>query len=676
MLAFMTRGIAAALTAGLCWAAAGQAPSAFGGDAPAPTPEEGATPEAPAGGEFPALPEKPWEEAPLRARIAQLMLVTMEGEQRPSTADFGFLKTYTPAGAIVDRASSADAATAYALKLRGAQQLTGIPFWVGANVYRLTRPQGNAPSAFLPLPSMLAVGAAHRADAAESLGRLLAAHMGGMGFNFHLGPSLSLAPESPEAAPIIHTFGGDPAFVSLAGQAVLSAFGAAGVDAMPAGFPGGGFNAAPNAAASLTTPREQLETRDLAPYIALVRAQTPMLHVDTTLAPTLDSAGRPACLSREIVTGLLREALGYEGLIVAGPLDAPDLAATLDPAEAALMALRAGADLLYWQTSPTLVKRVVDRLVTAVETGLLEEELVTRAFTRVIETKRKKKDVEPGKQEEAAKASLSNRRDLEDSIRAIERQSITLIRNRDNLLPLEKGDGPIGVTGVVYLEGLVGKMEEYVKPISEQRVATAQHLGDIQDFEIDRLTRRIRGLRTVVVVLTDAIRPQGAQRLVKEFKAKDMAVVAVVLGHPKLAMHLGEADAILLGYNGAGSSDYTLDAVGEALMGDAAFGPRNEGETFRVNAGEPRTYHASEALRIPAGRLPVHLGGEFPLGHSVSYGADTALKSVSWDFGDGVTSNQPSPEHVYAQPGRYEVVLRASGKSKQSAEARFIFIAE
>ncbi len=657
------------------FAQAQNAPSAFGGPAPAPVPENSETvlPLT----ETPSAPVKPdWKSVALPEKIAQLMLVTLEGEHQPSSADYGFLKRYTPAGAIVDRAVDPQSALAYASKLRGVEQMTGLPFWVGANLHRLSRAPGGAPTGFPQIPSLMAVGAAHDPATTERFGRVLAAYMTGMGFNFHLGPSLSLAPRQPDALPALQTFGADAAFTTQAGLAVVKALSGAGLRVAPVGFPGGGFDQREGEPAVLGTPREQLEQRDLAPFLAQLHDKVGMMHVDTTIAPTLDAAGRPSCLSSEIMEGLLRKSLAYEGLIIAGPLDAPEITATFDPVEAALLALRGGADLLYWQTNPTVVTRVVDKLVNATKEGLLDEAIIDRAFERVVNAKLEtaKTPVEPTKDDKAR--GLAGRNDLSADMIEIERHSITLLRNRGNLLPLEKGDGPIGVTGVVYLDGLVKKMEEYVKPIAEQRIATAQHLGDIQEFEIDRLTRRIKGLRTAVVVFTGEQRAASASRLVTALKAKDCMVVAVVLGYPALAMQLKDADAIVLGYCNASNHATTLDAIGEALMGEGAVAVRNAGETYRIKSGESRTYNVWEAIRMPAGQLPIHLGGEFPLGHSVSYDPTNAVKSVEWNFGDGTVSKESAPQHAFTEPGTYTVTLTVSDMQKQSAEGSYKFVVE
>jgi beta-N-acetylhexosaminidase len=405
-----------------------------------------------------------------------------------------------------------------------------------------------------------------------------------------------------------------------------------------------------------------------------------MLHVDTTLVPTLDSTGRPACLSAEVMDGLLRKGLGYEGLILAGPMDSPDLAASHDPVEAALLALRGGADILYWQTNPTVVMRVADKLAAAVKGGLLDEAIIDRAFTRVMEAKIAgvKAAIAP-KETTATKgapASGEKQGSIKDDVLAIERQSITVLRNRGNLLPLDKSDGPFGVTGVVQLDGFKKKLEEYYKPISEQRVTTAKHLGEIQDFEIKRLIQRVNGLGTVMVVITSEQRAIGAQRLVQGLKSKGANVIAIVLGYPALAMQLPDADVIVLGYASTASHDRTLEAVAEALMGEGAVAMRGSGETFRVKADEARSFNLWEAIRMPAGQLPIHLGGDFPLGHGLTYDPANAIKDAVWDFGDGTLLKEHTPQHAFAQPGSYTVTLSVTDTRKHAVTGAFTFIAE
>jgi beta-glucosidase-like glycosyl hydrolase len=704
------------LLAMLPWTALAQdAPSAFGGEEAQPrTPVQPAAPPAPTVTTEEAI-NQAWENAPLRAKICQLMLVTLEGEHAPSTADFGYLTRYTPAGALVDRVANAKVATAYVTKLRGLEQTTGLPFWVGANLYRLTRPRREALTDFVALPTLMSVGATHDVAAAKQLGQLLAAYCHGMGLNFHLGPSLSLAPDFPGARSAIHTFGSDPVFAGRAGVAMFSAMRDAGIMAVPAGFPGGSFNQKANEPAVLRTPRDALETKDLAPFIAVVKSQPPMMLVDTTIAPTIDSGGKPACLSRDVMQGLLREGLGYQGLIVSGPLDSPELSGVFDPVEAALLALRGGADILYWQAGLGTVMRVVDQLAIAADKGLLDKALIERAFDRVVAVKKRQREearakltkkggasatvstpnaeagvtvqapveVQPQEpQQEAAAAStkaefvLSKTKDVREAVLDIERKSITVLRNRGNVLPLDKSDGPIGVTGVVFLKDFKTKLEGYVKKIGEQPIGTAEELGEIKDFEIERIVKRVRGLRTIVLVLTGELRGPGPQRLVKALQGKGAAVVVVLLGDPRLAMQLGEADAIVLGYCNPANCALTLEAVAEAIMGDGVPGIRRNGETFTVKAGQPRSFNVLEAARIPAGQLPIHMGGEFRLGYSVSYDPGNSLKNVVWNFSDGFSSKAPVFEHAFAAPGTYQVELNVTTGKRTHAAGAYTFVAK
>lgn len=653
-----------------------QPPSAFGFDAPqtaAPPPPqaEEADPNA-----APGESEKPFHTLSLRARVSQLMLATMEGQKQPNVQDMGYLQRYTPAGAIIDHSVHPDLAQAYVAKLKGVEKISGVPFWVGTDIYKLTRAERTLASAFVQIPSPLAAAAARDEPTQRKLGRLIADHLTAMGFNLHLGPALSLAPSMPGAAPSIAYFGSDPAFASDCGTRVLSELIAGGIDAVPMGFPGGAFNREPHAPSALVTPEPLLMESDLLPFVRAIETGVPIMHVGTTLVPTIDTAARPACLSDAVMKTLLRDKLGFQGVVMAGPLDAPELASQYDPAESALLALRNGADLLYFETQPSLVMRVVDKLVSAVEQGLLPEATINAALERILAAKLGVDAAKRPVPDSDKSRQLEKRKDLLEEVRDIERRSITIIQNNGNLLPLERVDGPIGVTGVFSVEAFKDQMEEYLKPISQQPIKTAQYGGRIPDFEIDRLTRHIRGIRTVVAVLTDDIEPQGGRELIQGLKAKGAAVVLVLLGHPGNARFYREADAIVLGYCEAVTHAITLESVAEVIMGEPPVTVMGDGPDFHVKRGEERTYDLLEVCRAPAGMLPVAIDELYRVGRAVSYSPGDAVKSAEWLFGDGSRIKKSTAVHAFETAGRYPVTLTVTDQHKNESSGTFYMVVE
>jgi len=96
----------------------------------------------------------------------------------------------------------------------------------------------------------------------------------------------------------------------------------------------------------------------------------------------------PASLSAPVMRDLIRNELKYQGIIVAGRWDAGDIKRQRDPAQAALMALAAGADMLYWGASGQPVLKGVETIARAVEGGSLDRAVVQSACDRVIKLKK------------------------------------------------------------------------------------------------------------------------------------------------------------------------------------------------------------------------------------------------------------------------------------------------
>lgn len=206
---------------------------------------------------------------------------------------------------------------------------------------------------------------------------------------------LDLAPDadinSDPRNPVIGTrsFGADPDLVARHTAAWVEGLQAHGVAACVKHFPGHGDTsvdshlALPRVDADLAT----LHARELVPFVAAIEAGAATVMTSHLVLPALDP-DHPATMSRRILTGLLREELGFDGVIVTDALDMAGASATLGVPAAAVASLAAGADLLC--IGPSLRGRgaddildVVDALVAAVADGALAASRLLDAAARV-----------------------------------------------------------------------------------------------------------------------------------------------------------------------------------------------------------------------------------------------------------------------------------------------------
>jgi len=606
-------------------------------------------------------------------RIGQLMIVTAEGRTRPSTSDFAYLEQCSPGGVIIQQINSPGAAASYTARLRGLELRTGLPLWIGGNLHWLAQRERGAVSTFMQVPSMLALGAARDMAAVRDVAGVIAEHMRGMGFDLYLGPSLELAPELPGATGTIHCFGADPVFAGEAAAVFTGAAREAGVLAMPMGFPGGGANRKAGSAAVLLTPEALLGEQDLLPYRRAVESGVLLIHVGDTLVPTIDPLGRPACLSEQVIRGLIRERLGFQGVIVAGPMDSRQVTQVADAAEAAVLGFEAGADMLYFEQSGPMMLKAVRRIGDALQSGRLSQEALDGSLRRVIEAKRahRQPTVAPIKERDAEK--VASRRDFVELCYAAERKSVTLVKNEGGVLPLnKKTSGPLLVTGVAGVDELYELLKKQMKPLAQQRIATALHLGEVQDFEIKRITDRNRGVRTIVCLLSSSLLTEGQAKLVSELRATGGRVVVVLIGYPHGLPRFAQADAVLIAYCDPQHCDQSIRAVADVLFGDAPLGASVPPEPVRLRAGAASAFDAGAVLRCPSGRLPVAVSEAFPLGAGVSFDAAAVLSKAEWDFGNGKRVKGNAVSFAYDAPGRYTATLTATGARKESVTASFV----
>src|SRR3990167_591996 len=123
---------------------------------------------------------------------------------------------------------------------------------------------------------------------------------------------------------------------------------------------------------------------ELAPFKSMINAGVPIIMVAHLAVPALDPSGTPASLSFPIVTKLLKEELGFEGIVMTDALIMKAVASLTLPEEINLQALLAGNDLLIF---PQNIPETIALIKQAIKTNLITKEDITKRAHKILKAK-------------------------------------------------------------------------------------------------------------------------------------------------------------------------------------------------------------------------------------------------------------------------------------------------
>ena len=196
-----------------------------------------------------------------------------------------------------------------------------------------------------PFPGHMALGKSATASLAFEVGRAMAQELLPLGINVNLAPVLDVQPAGYRRNLGMRSFGSDPAIVATMGAQMIKGLQSGGLSAVAKHFPGEG--AVPEKGGAWGS-RSDAEQTHVVPFKSAVQQGPDVIMTSLAGSGVWESVSTaPAVLSRAVVRTLLRETLGYNGVVMTDDLTSPDLAGGRDPAEATLKAARAGNDILY-----------------------------------------------------------------------------------------------------------------------------------------------------------------------------------------------------------------------------------------------------------------------------------------------------------------------------------------
>lgn len=270
------------------------------------------------------------------------------------------------------------------------QSRQGLPLAIsidqeGGIVVRMDEEAG-----YTHFPGNMVLGAADDPTLTYRAARVMGAEMRAVGVNWNLAPVLDVNNNAQNPVIGVRSYGADPDRVTRHGLAAISGYQAAGVAPCGKHFPGHGDTAVDSHLALPVIPhdRARLEAVEFVPFRAAVKAGLDSMMTAHVFFPALEpKQGLPATLSRTVITGLLRDEMGYDGVICTDCLEMKAIADNYTPAETALMAVEAGVDALLISHTWDVQIAMYEALLEAVRSGRLSEERVTESARRVVSMK-------------------------------------------------------------------------------------------------------------------------------------------------------------------------------------------------------------------------------------------------------------------------------------------------
>ncbi len=468
-----------------------------------------------------------------------------------------------------------------ASKVNSLQRLAAVPLLVSSDLEPgLGRLEGGV---FVPslmsagsatvLPSSMAFGAGDREEDARAAGRVIGREALATGIHLVFAPVADVNNNPANPVINIRSFGEDPQRVGALTAAFVEGIQGAGAMATVKHFPGHGDTGTDSHLAIAVVPSNaaRLDSVELVPFRRAIAAGVGGVMSAHIALPAIQPSGVPATLAPSVMTGLLRDSLGFEGLAVTDALTMEGIGKGYSPAESAVLAVQAGADVLLM---PRSARQTIDAVEAAVRSGAISEARIEQSVRRLLEWKVRTGAVaRPIVSLEALRRVVAAP-EHQAVARGIADRSITLLRDRQTMVPLARGRRTVALVYASEGEITAGRTLLAGLRAGGGTVASIRLGPDTPPSRLDSIGRSLRP-DDAVLVSTHVRRIEGAGRTAVapvvagwiDQLARTRPVMAVAFGNPYVIGQFPSVGGYLVTYSMAPVSE---EAAAAALLGRTA----------------------------------------------------------------------------------------------------------
>lgn len=239
------------------------------------------------------------------------------------------------------------------------------------------------------LPDMRVIGENGNAEEAKRVGDVIGSYLSELGFNLDFAPDADVLTNPQNEVVKKRSFGSDAELVSRMSMAVVKGLEEHGIYATLKHYPGHGATLSDSHKGYAYTDKtlEELMEEELIPFKEGISEDIHFIMVAHISVPEITKDTVPCSLSPYMVTDVLREQLGYQGIVITDAMNMGAISQEYNSKEASVMALKAGVDLVLM---PTDFEEAYQGVLSAIEEGELTEERIDESVRRVLRLKNDK----------------------------------------------------------------------------------------------------------------------------------------------------------------------------------------------------------------------------------------------------------------------------------------------
>lgn len=467
-------------------------------------------------------------------------------------------------------------------------------------------------------PGNMSLAAAGGPEMAEECADILGQESAALGFNVDFAPvaDVNSNPNNPIIG--VRSFSDDPEVAAEYVQAFLKGLKKNGVISSLKHFPGHG-NVGEDSHTHLPCSDytiEDLESCDLIPFKAGIEAGAEMIMTAHIQYPSIiketyisvkdgKEISLPSTLSRTIIHDLLREKMGYDGIVITDAMVMDAIALHFDPIDAAVLAINAGVDILLIPVdvykdeeinSFPVMEAYIQDLTARVEAGDIPQEELDDSVYRILKLKMESGNwtnaLEQSEEEMIANAeaivgsAANHAREWE-----LAQMGMTLLKNENSALPLDGNDGK--KTLILYpVERRRPSIDYALSRVEKEGLADSKAVTSLcyagVNAEDEVLQNALSEADRILILSTSANKNETLTQVITQIHEKGGQAALISLNIPYDSACYQEADAIFCAYNPYGSAHY-----------EEGNGP------FNLNVAA--AICTAFGLSVPAGHLPVNI---------------------------------------------------------------------